>query len=1006
MTKTRLLRVLLFCPLFVLLLQQARAQSKSVSGTVTDDKGAAVAGASILAKGTKTGTSTDVNGAFKITVPGGANTLVVTYIGFTDQEIDISGKSTVQVSLVPTNSSLSDVVVVGYGTARKKDVTGAIASVSSKDFNQGAITDPMQQIQGKVPGLSITQAGGDPNQTLIIRLRGQASLSGSQSPLIVVDGIPLSDPSQISNIPAGDIESYDILKDASAASVYGSRGANGVIIINTKKAKAGTMSVDYSGYVTMDKVANYYKVLNASQWLNDSYNYLLSTTNSATGLPYTSAGADSLVQPGFASSYNKGGNTDWQKAITRTAYTNNNNLAFSGGSQHFNMRGSVSYLNQQGVVLNSAKEGIGVNIKAEEKAINDKLDINLAIQNTQYNRHLTDYSNLAYPLTNLPTTPVYNADGSYNIFTDFDKANPVEHLNEELNQDKEYLTVIKAAVDYTIVKGLKVGTLASLSHFNQQYVYFAPAYPQPENTYSYAHQQQYNTDQKTAEAHIFYNTSFGKHNLGLSGVYEYNYFEDDNFYAGGQQYIVPGDQAYNLGSGNSAYNSISSYKEEYQLKSYVARATYNYNSEYYATASIRRDGSSKFGINNRYGNFPSFDLAWRLSEEGFIKSATWISELKLRAGYGVTGNADAINPYNTLFLLGSGAHYFDPSSSNFSYPLAYSPSQNANPDLRWEERHGANVGLDFTLFKGVISGNFNVYSDKTTNLLYTYTVPVPPFYIGSILANVGSLTNKGEELGITALLVKSRKFSWTLGGQITFNKTKVTSLSGTYQGYKLSTDNIPGGYAEGRGLSSNPITFLKVGYSPYTFYLPHYMGVDKSGNQLFSDGKGGTTSYSNAPNYYIDPAPKFNYGINNTFSYGQWSLNFFLRGVVGQKLFNNTELDRAFLPLLPGSNVNQQALTNGIKDATVASDLFLQKAGYLRLDNLTLGYTFKKIQGFQNLRVYASGNNLFVITKYNGLDPEIRNGNTNEAYIDATYGGDAYYYRTRSFSLGVNVSFQ
>ena len=237
MTKTRLLRVLLFCPLFVLLLQQARAQSKSVSGTVTDDKGAAVAGASILAKGTKTGTSTDVNGAFKITVPGGANTLVVTYIGFTDQEIDISGKSTVQVSLVPTNSSLSDVVVVGYGTARKKDVTGAIASVSSKDFNQGAITDPMQQIQGKVPGLSITQAGGDPNQTLIIRLRGQASLSGSQSPLIVVDGIPLSDPSQISNIPAGDIESYDILKDASAASVYGSRGANGVIIINTKKSQ-------------------------------------------------------------------------------------------------------------------------------------------------------------------------------------------------------------------------------------------------------------------------------------------------------------------------------------------------------------------------------------------------------------------------------------------------------------------------------------------------------------------------------------------------------------------------------------------------------------------------------------------------------------------------------------------------------------------------------------------------------------------------------------------------
>ncbi len=266
MTKTRLLRVLLFCPLFVLLLQQARAQSKTVTGTVTDDKGAAVAGASVLAKGTKTGTSTDAAGAFKITVPAGANTLTVTYVGFTDQDIDISSKSSVQVSLVPASSALSDVVVVGYGSVRRKDVTGAIASVSTKDFNQGAVTDPMQQIQGKVPGLQITQIGGDPNQPLFIKLRGQASLSGSQTPLIVVDGVPLSDPTQISNIAPGDIESYDVLKDASAAAVYGSRAANGVIIVNTKKAKNGQMRVDYSGVATMDKVAKYFPLLNASEW--------------------------------------------------------------------------------------------------------------------------------------------------------------------------------------------------------------------------------------------------------------------------------------------------------------------------------------------------------------------------------------------------------------------------------------------------------------------------------------------------------------------------------------------------------------------------------------------------------------------------------------------------------------------------------------------------------------------------------------------------------------------
>jgi iron complex outermembrane receptor protein len=1003
-----------------LLLQQARAQSKTVSGSVTDDKGAAVAGASVLGKGTKAGTATDAAGAFKLTVPAGTNTLVISSIGFASQEVDISKTTTVQVSLVPTNSNLSDVVVVGYGTQRRKDVTGAIASVSAKDFNQGVVTDPLQQIQGKIPGLAITQIGGDPNGALIIRLRGQASITGSQTPLIVVDGVPLSDPTQFSNIPPGDIESYDVLKDASAAAVYGSRGANGVIIVNTKKATSGQVKVEYSGLVSMDKVAKYFPLLSASQWQTDSYNYLLTAKDGSTGVNYTPQGADSLTQPGIPGSYNAGGTTDWQKAITRTAYTDKHNLGFSGGSQHFNFYGSVNYLDQQGVVIDNGKEGYGINLRVEDKAFNDKLDIQAAVNTSQYNRKLIDYTNLAYVLSNLPTTPVYNSANAngYNQFVDFDKANPVEHLNEETNTDKEYLTILKASIDYTLIKGLKIGTLGSLSHFNQQYQWYQPAFAL-EGNYDNAHQQQVNTDQKTADLHINYNKSFGKHNLGLTGVYEYNYFEDDNFYAGGQQYLVDAEGANNLGGGNSAFNGISSYKEEYSLKSYVGRVAYNYNSTYFITATMRRDGSSKFGVNNRWGNFPSASASWRLTEEKFLKGVTWLQNLEVRAGYGITGNADAISPYSALFLLGQGNRYFDASSSNFSYPFSYSPSQNPNDNLRWEERHGANAGFNFTVLNGRLTGDFNVFSDKTTNLLYNYTVPVPPFYLGSILANVGSLTNKGEELGITAIIVKQRDITWTLSGQIAFVKTKIVSLSGNYSNstgehFDLSTNNIAGGYAEGRGLSSNPITFLKVGYSPYTFYLPHYMGVDKSGNQLFSDGKGGTTSYSNAPNFNIDPTPKFNYGISNTISYKQLSLNFFLRGVVGQKIYNNTALNRDFLPLLPGSNVFTNALNNGIRDATTASDLYLEKAGFLRLDNANIGYNFKNIQGVSNLRLYVAANNLFCITKYTGLDPEVRNApytpkggaTINEAYIDATYGGDAYYYRTRSFAVGVNVSFK
>jgi len=985
----------MLCSILVLLIQQSWAQTKTISGTVSDDKGAPVIGASVVAKGTKSGTSTDAQGAFKLSVPAAATTIVISYVGFTDKEVDVTSSSSVQVSLTPAAGSLSDVVVVGYGTVRKKDVTGAITSISSKDFNAGVITDPMQQIQGKVSGLVITQAGGDPNASLIIRLRGQSSLTGSQTPLIVLDGVPLADPGQISNIPPGDIASYDILKDASAAAVYGSRAANGVIIINTKRASSGAVKVDYSGSGSVDNVAKKYPLLSASEWKTATYNYLTSTGSSASD-------ANAAI-----ASYGNA-NTDWQDAITRTAYTHNHNLAVSGGTAHFNMRGSVSYINQQGVVINTGKEGIGLRISGEGKALNDKLDIQFGIDNTTYNRLHDDPSNLSFPLFNVPVAPVYKADGSYNPIFDFAVANPVMHLNEELNKSRENLTVLRGQVDYTIIPGLKVGSLASYSHFNVQTNWFQPAFP-VENNFNNANQHDYNTDLKTIDAHVYYNTSFGKNNLGASAIYEFNSFQNDNFGANGQQYIVEQNQSFNLGAGNSAYNGVNSYKDEYLIKSYVGRVQYNYDSKYYATATVRRDGSSKFGINNRWGNFPSFDLAWVISREDFMKDVSWINNLKIRAGYGVTGNSDAISPYNTLFLLGAGARYFNPSSSNYQYPAAYSPSQNANPDLKWEERRGKNIGLDFAFLKSRLTGDVNYFSDKTVNLLYDYAVPVPPYYLSTILANVGDLTNKGVELAITGNIVQGRSFTWTSSGNISFIKTKVTSLSGSFQGFKVSTDNIPGGQAEGRGLSSSPITYLKVGYSPYTFYLPHYEGVDKDGNQLFDDGKGGQAIISKgqaAKFNYIDPTPKFTWGWSNTFTYDAWSLNFFLRGVQGQKIFNNTALNEDLIKRLPANNVFKDATTNGIKDAAIASDLYLENGSYIRLDNATLAYSFKGIKGVDNLKVYVSGNNLFVITKYKGLDPEIRTGNTNQAYIDATYGGDAYYYRTRSVSVGVNISFQ
>ncbi|MHB1922271.1 MAG: SusC/RagA family TonB-linked outer membrane protein [Chitinophagaceae bacterium] len=960
-------------------------QGRTVRGTVTDSNGGSpIPGVTVQVKEVPSvGTVTDANGHFSLTLPSNGDHLIFSFVGYDNQTLAAS-QGNMQVHLT-SGKNLNEVVVVGYGTQKARDVSGAVSTLSAKNFNQGVVTNPMQQIQGKVSGLLITQPGGDPNQNVIIRLRGQTSLTGGQTPLIVVDGVPLDNPSEISNIPPGDIASYDVLKDASATAIYGSRGANGVIIINTKKGKAGQTQVSYSGYVGMDKIAKKYDLLNAPEWL---------------------AGVTQLgINPAVIQGYQKGGNTDWTNAITRTAYTQSHEVAISGGTNEFTYRASASYLDQQGIVINSGKEEYGVRFNAEQRAINDKLDIIVGIVNTQTNRKYTDYSNFNYVFSTPPTYPVYNPDGSFFAYNDFEQANPVEHLTQELNTGKEYLTLTNATVNYELTQGLILGTTGSLSRYSRHTDYFQPAFPL-ESTINYAHQFAENRDSKHGDIHVNFARQFGgKHNFTATAVYEYNDYKYNNFYAGGQQFLVEANQDNSLGLGNSQYNSINSYQDEFTLISFLGRVTYNYMQKYYLEGSFRRDGSSKFGANNRWGNFPSISGAWRVSGENFMKDVTWVNDLKLRAGYGVTGNQDAISPYNTQLLLGGVGNYYDAGNSSFPYPTAYKPSQNANPDLKWEERVGVNLGLNFSLFQNRLSGDFNVFHDQTNDLLYNYTVPVPPFYVNTILANVGTLTNKGVELELNGEIVKGPHFTWNAGGQITFVNTKVTSLSGTYAGYKVSTDNIPGGVAEGRGLSSNPITFLKVGYSPYVFYLPHFVGLDANGNQLF-DSLGSKVQAGHGINRYIDPAPKFSYGFNSTFTYDNWSLNFFLRGVYGQKIFNNTLLDIQTINRLPGNNVTKEALTNGIKDAPIASDLWLENASFLRLDNMTLAYTFSHIKGIQNLQVFVTGNNLFVITPYKGLDPEIRTGDTNQAYIDANYGGDGYYPRTRSYSIGVHVSFK
>ena len=908
------------------------------------------------------------------------NIIVISFVGFASQEIDVTNKTAIEVSLVPQSKSLNSVVVVGYGTARKKDLTGAVANITSKDFNKGVLANPIQQIQGKVAGLVITQPGGDPNQDAIIRLRGQTSLTGGQTPLIVLDGVPLDNPSQLSNISAADIASYDVLKDASATAIYGSRGANGVIIVNTKKGQAGQMKVEYNGYVGLDKQAKKFDLLTADEWRKAVKN---------------------------PESFDKGANTDWQDALTRTAYSHSHNLAVSGGTKNFNYRASLSYLNQEGIVINTGKEQTGLHFNAEQKSLNDRLDIQFGIEYTQTNRQYADYSIFNKVFSTPPVYPVYNPDGSFFAFSDIEQFNPVEHQVQQLNSGKEYLTLLYGTINYQLFKRLKLGVTGSLSHFNKQTHWFQPAYP-VEGNVSNAYDGNSNEDSKKGDVHLNYSNQFSKHNIGVTGVYEYNDFTNNNFGAGGQQYLIPQIQDNDLGGTlNPLFNGIGSYKEEYTLISFLARVNYNYNNKYYFTASIRRDGSSKFGENNSWGNFPSFDVAWRIKQENFMKNISWITDLKLRAGYGVTGNSDAISPYGTLLLYGAAGRYYD--ALNHLYPQSYSPLQNANPDLKWEERHGKNIGLDFSFLDDRISGTIDVFRDKTENLLFDYTVPTPPFFINTILANVGTLSNKGEEFSISADIINGKKFSWSVDGQLTFIRTKIDQLSGTYSGYDVSTDDIEAGGASGRGLDDYPITYLKVGYTPYVFYLSHFAGVDSNGHTQLSDASGKAVSANNPDvvKYYIDPSPKFEYGFSSTFSYANWSLDFFLRGVSGQKIFNNTLLNVESINRLPGNNVTRETLTSGIKDnRVIVSDRALENASYIRLDNISLTYTFSHVKNIQTLKVYVTANNLFVITKYRGLDPEIQTADSDEnSYIDVSFGSNGYYPKTRSFSFGVNVSF-
>ncbi|MDB5121955.1 MAG: SusC/RagA family TonB-linked outer membrane protein [Mucilaginibacter sp.] len=995
------------------------AQNKVVTGKVTDSKdGSPLIGASVAAKGSNIGAITDVNGGFRLSVPASETTLVVTYIGYVRKEVAITS-STLTISLDPNNNSLSEVLVVGYGTVRKKDATGAVVKVNSEDFVSGVTTNPLEQLQGKVPGVVITTTSGDPNSTPTVRIRGTASLSGGNDPLYVIDGVAGAD---IRGVSPDDIESFVVEKDASAAAIYGSRAAGGVILVTTKTGKAGKQQVSFNSYVATESVEHLVKFMDRTQYLSayqSFYGHAMPTGTTTTS--------------------DQGANTDWFKQLLRNAFTHNENLALSGGTDKSHYRASVTYTDQQGIVIKHERKDLYGRFNFDQRTLNDKLLITINVTGSQTNTNNPDYNAFLNAAAVPSVIGVFDPvnPGYYQYINNTQENNPVPQLVYVTNLSAQNRVAGNLRFDYTLAKGLTLSPYANASRgTNVTNIYYPPAnalspvggllnavgdqfgYVPQLSSHGDVDKGESDFTNKTYGTTLDYKGTFGKSRLGLLGGYEFNSFNYMGFRVGAHDFNDINLPNENIGAANSiSSKDVFSYDNGYKLNSWFARAEYNFDNKYYITGNVRYDNSNKLGLNNQAGVFPSVDAAWVISNENFMKDVRWITSLKLRGGYGQIGNQDAINPYLSQFLFNSnGAKYYDGTSQTF-LPSGQ-PAQNANPDLRWEVKSTTNIAADFSLFNGRLNGSIDVYTGITNHLLYQYAVPTgSTFFVNFITANIGSLSNKGIEASLNYNVVRSRDFSWTAGVNFNVNRNKIVTLSGTFAGLNFNVTQAQVGSTGGLGISGSisQIGYLKVGYPIGTLLLPEYAGQDASGNQLFwhYNADGSRTAVSDVSKLvYADDGstqdrkfyttdPKFYYSINNTFSYKAFDLNIFMRGQYGSHGFNESYMDYTSLQKLGTYSVLADATKYGIKSSSEPSTYWLQGTSFLKVQSVSLGYNFKIVDSryIDKLHIYVAGNNLYTFTSYKGIDPELTTAG-GQTGIDQR----VLYPRARQVSFGVNLT--
>jgi TonB-linked SusC/RagA family outer membrane protein len=1017
-----LLKVSCFIFLLCVFALPVMAQNTVVTGKVTDSKdGSPIPGASVVAKGTTSGTVTDVNGDFKLSVPSSVSAISVSFVGYNKKDVALTG-APLNVTLEATSTSLNEVLVVGYGTIRKKDATGAVVKVSSADFVQGVTTNPLQQLQGKASGVQITTTSGDPNDNPVVRIRGTVSLSGGNDPLYVIDGVIGAD---IRGVAPSDIESFDILKDASGAAIYGSRAAGGVILVTTKAGKAGKAQVSFNSYVASESPEKLPDFMNRSQYLA-AYQAFYGTA----------------MLTGTSTTSDQGANTNWFKELTRTGFTHNENLAVSGGTEKSHYRGSINYTDQQGIAIRNDRKDLNGRFNFDQKTLDDKLLITLNVSGSHTLQNNTDknaFLNAAAVPSVIQVMDPVNP-GYYQYINNTQENNPVPQLKYLTNQQATDRLNGKLQLDYTLAKGLTISPYGNIAHgIGTSLIYYPPAtalspvgslvnavgdpmgYVPQLTGHGDVDKGENDYTNTTYGGTIDYKGTFGLSRLHVLGGAEHYTEAFSQFRVGAHNFNDIYQPNIAIGSANAISTAdIGSSTASYTLKSLFGRAEYNFNDKYNLTANIRYDWSNKLGLDNQSGVFPSFGLGWTISNEDFMKGVQWVSSLKLRGSYGSVGDQGAITDYGSQFLFGPNQKLYYDGATGLYLPAAFSV-QNQNTALRWEVVTSTDIAVDFSLFNSRLNGSIDWYNKKTNHLLYPYTVATGgAFFVSTILANVGAMTNKGFEFNLNYKAVSSTSFSWTPAVTFGLNRNKITNLSGSLGNTTFNVTQAAVGSTSGLGISGaiSNIAYLKVGYPVGTLLLPEYAGKDANGNQEFwkynADGSRTAVTDVGLLNYadngstqdrkFYSTEPKFNYSISNTFTYKAFDLNIFMRGEYGGHGFNESAMDYTSLAKLGTYGVLAEASDLGIKSASQPSTYWLQGTSFLKIQSATLGYNVNIVNNryIDKLHIYIAGNNLYTITKYKGIDPEL---NTQVATTNSSQGIDlrTIYPRPRQLSFGVNL---